>query len=96
MGGLLQDGTQMKLDVLSAVHFIAEVWRQITPSTIKNCFVKCGFSNDNVSNNDDSAVKLSEERIIGTVYSLLECSLRTTQHVTVLLRFVESRVSTRC
>jgi hypothetical protein len=41
---LLQDGEQMKLDVLSAMHFTAEAWRLITPSTIKNCFVKCGFS----------------------------------------------------
>jgi hypothetical protein len=32
------------------------------------------------------------KRMTGTVYNLLECSLKTTQHVTVLLRFVESRV----
>jgi hypothetical protein len=60
-GGLLQDVTQMKLDVFSAMHFIAEAWRQITPTTIKNCFVKCGFSIDHVSNNDDSAVKFTED-----------------------------------
>jgi hypothetical protein len=59
-GGLLQHATQMKLDVLSAVHFIAEAWRFISPTTIKNCSVKCGFSTDYVSSNDDSAVKLSE------------------------------------
>jgi hypothetical protein len=47
--------TQMKLDVLSAVHFIAEAERLITSTTIKNSFVKYGFSNDHVS-----AVKLSE------------------------------------
>jgi hypothetical protein len=45
-GGLLQDVTQTKLDVLFAMHFIAEAWRLITPYTIKNCFVKCGSSND--------------------------------------------------
>jgi hypothetical protein len=33
-GGLLQD----------VMHFISEAWRLITPTTIKNCFVKCGFS----------------------------------------------------
>jgi hypothetical protein len=52
---------QMKLDVLSAMHFIAEAWKLITPTTIKNCFVKCGFSNDHVSSNDDNAVKLTED-----------------------------------
>jgi hypothetical protein len=60
-GGLLQDATQMKLDVLSAMQFIAEAWRLITPTIIKNCFVKCGFSIDHVSSNDDSAVILSED-----------------------------------
>jgi hypothetical protein len=51
----------MKLDVSSAMHFIAEAWTQITPTTTKNCFVKCGFSNDLVSSNDDTAVKLGED-----------------------------------
>jgi hypothetical protein len=60
-GGLLQDATQMKLQVLSAMHFIAGVWRLITSTTIKNCFVKRGFSIDHVSSNDDSAVKLTED-----------------------------------
>jgi hypothetical protein len=53
--------TQMKWDVLSAVHFIAGAQRLITCTTIKNSFVKCGFTDDHVSSNDDSAVKLSEE-----------------------------------
>jgi hypothetical protein len=59
-GGLLKDAAQMKLDVLSAVHCIEEAWRLIATNTVKNCFVKHGFSNDHVSSNDDSAVKLSE------------------------------------
>jgi hypothetical protein len=29
--------------------------------TIKNCFVKCGFSNDHVSSSDASAVKSTED-----------------------------------
>jgi hypothetical protein len=37
--GLLQEATQIKLDVLSAVHFIAQAWRLITPTTIKNWFL---------------------------------------------------------
>jgi hypothetical protein len=45
--------------VLSAVYFIAEALRLTTPTTIKNYFVKCGFSND-VSINDDIA-KLTED-----------------------------------
>jgi hypothetical protein len=60
-GEPLQDPTQMKLDVLSAMHFIAEAWRLVTLTIIKNSFVKCGFSNDHISGNDDSAVKLKED-----------------------------------
>jgi hypothetical protein len=60
-GGQLQDAAQMKLDVLAAVHIIEKAWRFITHNAVKNCFVKCGFSNDHVSSNDGSAVKLSED-----------------------------------
>jgi hypothetical protein len=45
-GKLLQDTAQMKLNALSAVHLIDEAWRIITSTTVKNCFVKCGFSID--------------------------------------------------
>jgi hypothetical protein len=51
----------MKLDVLCGMHSIADAWRFITPSKIKNCFVKRGFSTDHDSSNDDSAVKLTED-----------------------------------
>jgi hypothetical protein len=55
-GGLLQQATQMKLDMLFAVHFIAEAWRLITPTAFENYFVNCCFSVDHVSSNNDSAV----------------------------------------
>jgi hypothetical protein len=47
-GGLHQDSIQMKPG-------------NITPTTIKNCCAKCGFSIDHVSSNYDSAVKLNED-----------------------------------
>jgi hypothetical protein len=52
---------QMELDVLSAMHFIAEAQRLITSTAIKNFYVKYGFSNNHVSSNNDSAVKVSED-----------------------------------
>jgi hypothetical protein len=81
---------QKKLDVLSAMHLIAEPWRLTTPTTKKNCFMKRGFLSDHVNSNDDRAVKLSEDEEDGWH------SLRTTQHVTVLLRSVESGMSIKC
>jgi hypothetical protein len=60
-GRLLQDAEQMKLYVASAKHIIAESWRLITPTAIKNCSVKCCFLIKHVSSNDNNAVKLDEE-----------------------------------
>jgi hypothetical protein len=42
-GGLLQDAARIKVYiVLSAMHFIAETWKLLTRTTLKNGFVKCG------------------------------------------------------
>jgi hypothetical protein len=59
-GVLLEDAAQMKMDALPVFNLTVEHSRLTTPSTTKNCFVKCGFSTDHVSSNDDSAVKLME------------------------------------
>jgi hypothetical protein len=53
-----RSGTQMKFDVLSAIRFVAEACKFITPTIIKNRCVKHGFS---FSSNYDSAVQLDEE-----------------------------------
>jgi len=36
----------MKINLLTALHFIAEDWRQIRPTTIDSCSKKWGFSSD--------------------------------------------------
>jgi hypothetical protein len=59
-GRLLQDAAQMKLDVLYAMHLIVEPWRLRTPTTVKNCFLKCGSLIEHVSSNDGSAVRLTD------------------------------------
>jgi hypothetical protein len=53
----------MKLDVLPAVHLMAEARRLITPTTTKYCSVKCAFLTDHVGSNDNSAVKLTEDEV---------------------------------
>jgi hypothetical protein len=42
--GLLDDASKMKINLLTALHVIAEAWTQITPATIENCLMKCSFS----------------------------------------------------
>jgi glycosyltransferase A (GT-A) superfamily protein (DUF2064 family) len=58
-GELLQDAAQMKMDVSSVVHVIAEPWILITSTIIKNCFVKCGFSTSHVGS---SVMKITEDK----------------------------------
>jgi hypothetical protein len=62
---MLTDATQMKPNVLSAVHLIAGAWRLITLTAMKNCSVNCGFS-------IMSAVMITVQRMTGTIYRLLE------------------------
>jgi len=45
-GELLGDASKKKINLLTALHFIPEAWRQVIPTTIENCFKKCGFSSD--------------------------------------------------
>jgi hypothetical protein len=55
---LLQDETQTKVNVLDALHFIAESWRYATHTTIVNCVQKCGF-NLNQTNDGENVRELS-------------------------------------
>jgi hypothetical protein len=43
---LLSDVSQMKINLLTDLHFITEAWRQIRPTTTGKCSKKCGFSSD--------------------------------------------------
>jgi len=45
-GELLGDASKMTINLLTALHFIAEAWRQKPPTAIEKCFKKCGFSSD--------------------------------------------------
>jgi hypothetical protein len=79
-GGMLQDTAHMKLDTLSAMHLIAEIWRLMTPTTIRNCFVKCGFLTDHITA-DDSAVKLTQDEEDGW-HSIQPLGMQSEDHPT--------------
>jgi hypothetical protein len=78
------------------MYFIAEAWTLITPTAIKNCFAKCDFLAHHVSINDEETSALTEDKMTDTVCNLFKCSLRSTRHLTILLRLVQSTSSTRC
>jgi hypothetical protein len=48
----------MKVNVLDALHFIAESWCCVTHTTIVKCFQKCGF-NLNQTNDGEDVKELS-------------------------------------
>lgn len=41
--GTTVNKTQLKIDVLQALHFTLTAWRQVKQSTVVNCFKKCGY-----------------------------------------------------
>jgi DDE superfamily endonuclease. len=63
---LLGDASNMKINLLTALHFIAEAWKQITPTTIENCFKKCGFSSDGEYIDVNNDVLNDKKRMTGT------------------------------
>lgn len=73
---------------VSAMHFITEAW------SCKLYYQKLWFcKSDHVYSNKDNALKLiMMNYMTGIVYNVLEYSLRTTQYMTVLSRFVKSTV----
>jgi hypothetical protein len=56
---LLHDATLMKVNVLDALHFIAESWCCVTHTTIVNCFQKCRFNLNQTNDGDKDVRELS-------------------------------------
>ena len=42
-----------KMTLLDAAHMISRAWKQVTPTTIQNCFRKAGFMNTSDTDNDE-------------------------------------------
>ncbi|KAH8019251.1 hypothetical protein HPB51_018478 [Rhipicephalus microplus] len=38
-----KDEGDLQISLLDAIHFIAMAWDRVTPTTVANCFGKCGF-----------------------------------------------------
>jgi hypothetical protein len=50
------------------VHFIAEAWKLVTPTTTKKCSAKCGFPFEHICSNSDNALKRTElKKITGNI-----------------------------
>ena len=63
-------------DVLVAIRWLHEVWKEVTNLTIKNCFEKCGIKRDNelikVEEDDD----LEFEALVKDHYGYVCCRIR--------------------
>ncbi|KAH8033298.1 hypothetical protein HPB51_009409 [Rhipicephalus microplus] len=73
---------QYKLDVLGAVHLVADTWRQLTPTSIANCFRHAGFSlSDLTSDLDDFECDSEDALERRGVLMFDEMSVRQSLHV---------------
>lgn len=68
---------EYKVDILGAIHLIAFAWRELTGSTIANCFRHAGFSsNDQTSDMPDFPECDSEDDATEKQDLLEQCALR--------------------
>ena len=41
------------IDILQAITWVADTWKEVSDETIKNCFAKCGITEQTSENEDD-------------------------------------------
>lgn len=46
------EASSANLSILEAIHFAVKAWKNVTPLTIKNCFVNCGVITSEVLTDD--------------------------------------------
>ena len=70
-------GTQVKIDVLSAIKILRKSWLAVTENTIKNCFKKVGFVTvgENTEDEPMQEQQQCEEEDIETWRRLAECGV---------------------
>jgi hypothetical protein len=51
---------ELKINVLQAIRFTVAVWRQVTQSTILNCFRQCGYGRE-LNTEADSVTSIEED-----------------------------------
>ena len=50
---LLDSEIGKQIDVLQAIEQVAKAWKEVIAETIKNCFTKCGFTDETREIEDD-------------------------------------------
>lgn len=66
---------EYKVDILGAVHLIADAWRQLTPCAVANCFRHAGFLSDQASDLEDLPESDCED-VLERQEVIEQCALR--------------------
>lgn len=67
---------EYKVDVLGAIHLIADAWRQLTPTSIANCFRHAGFSSSNLTCDLDDLPECDSEDALEKQEVIEQCALK--------------------
>ena len=62
----IEEPNPKKISVLHAMNLISLAWSQVTSTTIKNCFIKAGFSHQKTDDNEGDDVSDDDECTIIT------------------------------
>lgn len=65
-----------KVDILGAVHLIADAWRQLTANTIANCFRHAGFFSSDQTSDLEDLPECNSEDVLERQEVIEQCALK--------------------
>ena len=77
---LLASEITNKINVLQAIGWVTDAWREVSVETIKNCFAKCGITGHTTESEDD-AVDEEFDALFNELNKDSECDMNAEEYV---------------